>query len=257
MERGPELIFLPCAGFGNRLRAIASALVAAEAAGRSIRIIWTRQHNIFVAPFREIFKSQGLPSWVTIEDVEFNAEPYWARAKLVRNEAEWLAMAGEPVLKSYYAFYKEGSERWLQMLRRFQVSEHIETLKFLAINHLQLRRPMVGVHIRRTDNRACIEKSPSELFWKKMAQYSEDTMFYVASDSQEEKYEIFKRFPGRVVMGVEELIGRNSIFGCIDSVLEFYILSQSSEILGSYKSSFSEVAAAYGGAKLVPMIKDN
>jgi hypothetical protein len=186
--------------------------------------------------------------------VEFDAEPYWATAKLVRNEDEWKKMAGEPVLKSYYAFYKEGSPRWLEFLRMFHMVEDVKTLGYLAISSVNLKHSMVGVHIRRTDNHVCIEHSPSELFWKKMAEYDNETVFYIASDSQEERYEAFKRFPGRVITGIEEIHGRNNMFGCLDAILEFYILSQCSEILGSYKSSFSEMAAAYGGAKLIPIV---
>lgn len=236
-----ELIFLPCAGFGNRMRSMASAMVAAEEVGRPLRIIWTAQHNIFVGAFAKIFRG-NFPPWVTIEDC---ADPnhYWLRAKLVKNEVEWLALKGEPVIKSYYAFYKEGTPRWLEHLRSFQfVPEFHQKYESIVGDY----RP-IGVHIRRTDNERAIKFSPSSEFWREMAEHP--GMFYVASDSEEERVAAMQRFPGRILIGPTRILGRNNS-GCFDAVLDFYCLSRCSTIIGSYYSSFSEVASQYGGSTL-------
>jgi len=185
-----------------------------------------------------------------VEDVGvYASESYWQKAKLVRNGEEWAALKGEPVLKSYYAFYKEGTEKWLAYLRAFKMKEIIVRQAEATFSHWWAVST-VGVHIRRTDNKTCIEKSPSPLFWKKMAEYPEDVRFFVASDSKEEKDILHRRFPGRI-LAYSEVLDRSTPYGCLVAVLEFYCLSQCKEILGSYKSSFSEVSAAYGGAALI------
>jgi len=114
----------------------------------------------------------------------------------------------------------------------------------------KLSGPIVGVHIRRGDNNASIKESPSELFWEAMTAYPEATMFYVATDSMEEREEAVRRFPGRILTGSATILSRNDPFGCREAMLDFYCLSRCSEILGSYYSSFSEMAAAYGGVPL-------
>jgi len=219
---------------------MASAMVAAEEVGRPLRIIWTAQYNIFVGEFAKIFCDK-FPPWVTIEDC---ADPnhYWLRAKLVKNEAEWLALKGEPVLKSYYAFYKEGSPRWLEHLRSFQFAPEFHQ-KYESI--VGNNKP-IGVHIRRTDNERAIKFSPSSEFWREMAQHT--GMFYVASDSEEERVTAMQQFPGRILIGPSRILGRTA--GCFDAVLDFYCLSRCSTIIGSYYSSFSEVASQYGGSTL-------
>lgn len=253
---GPELVFLPCAGFGNRMRSIASALVAAEEVGRPLRIVWTCQRGIFTSSFNSVFQGYNLPSWVQIDDIGINPEPFWRQAKLVRNAEEWEANKTRPVLKSYYAFYKEGTPRWLEFLRMFKIAPDIRRRQELIFGNVPVGQPVIGVHIRRTDHTKCIEKSPSELFWEVMDTYPSTTIFFVASDSLWERELLHARYQNRILTGPEELLGRDDPFGCLDAILDFYCLSQCDEILGSFSSSFSEVSAQYGGVKLRPITKE-
>jgi hypothetical protein len=114
----------------------------------------------------------------------------------------------------------------------------------------KVQQKIVGVHIRRGDNRTSIQESPSELFWEAMAAYDPSVIFYLATDSMREREEAERRFPGRILTGSGTILSRNDPFGCREGMLDFYCLSRCSEILGSYYSSFSEMAAAYGGAPL-------
>jgi hypothetical protein len=232
------------------MRAIASAIVAAQEAGRPLRILWTSQPFIFTAPFKDIFKKDTLPPWVTVEDVGPRGDMYWQVAKLVRNPEEWMALKDAPILKSYYAFYKDATPEWTEALRMFTFVDPIRERQRMFFSDVRKSGPIVGVHIRRTDNHVCIANSPSELFWKEMDGLPSTTQFFVASDSQQERDILFMRYGERVHFIVPELLGRNEYFGCMDAVLDFYCLSCCDVVFGSYKSSFSEVAAAYGGACL-------
>jgi hypothetical protein len=109
---------------------------------------------------------------------------------------------------------------------------------------------VVGAHIRRGDNKKSIEESPSELFWEVMEAYDQSVLFYLATDSEEERLQALERFPNRILKGSDTILSRNDPFGCREGMLDFYCLSRCSEILGSYYSSFSEMAAMYGGVEL-------
>jgi hypothetical protein len=73
----PPLEIQVCAGFANRLRALVSAMCAAEdiiplnadgSRPRSLVVSWPSEFNIHTAPFEFLFSKQSLPSWVHIED---------------------------------------------------------------------------------------------------------------------------------------------------------------------------------------------
>jgi hypothetical protein len=82
-----------------------------------------------------------------------------------------------------------------------------------------------------------------------MAAYPLTTLFFVASDDDSERKTMQARFPGRILVAAS-IIDRFTFNGGVNSFLDFLGLSKCSEILGSASSSFSEMAAAYGGIPL-------
>jgi hypothetical protein len=110
----------------------------------------------------------------------------------------------------------------------------------------------IGVHIRRTDNIDSIQQSPLELFIEKMnneVKLNPETNFYVASDNAEVKAKLKAEFGDQVMLAKGEL-ARDSESGIIQAVVEMYALSGTSKILGSFFSSFSEMAAIIGGKRI-------
>jgi hypothetical protein len=258
----PPLELRVCAGFANRLRALVSGMCVAEdiiplnddgSRPPSLIVSWTPDAGIHTAPFEFLFDVTSLPPWVYIEDGRVQSHSAWATAKSVQSDEEWefvYQRAGQkrPIrINSHGQFYRADQERFLRHLRSLRPAEFIQSMfeKMFA----NMEAP-VGVHIRRGDNMVSIKESPSDLFWEAMAAYPPSTMFYFATDSMEEREEATRRFPGRIITGSPTILSRNDAFGCREGMLDFYCLSRCSEILGSYYSSFSEMAAAYGGAPL-------
>lgn len=261
----PPLEIQVCAGFANRLRALVSAMCAAEdiiplnADGSrppSLVVSWPSEYNIHTAPFEFLFSKGPLPSWVRIEDGRLQAHSGWENSKQVLSPDEWkfvLARAGEwrPIrIRSYGHFHKSDPERWLSHLRAFKPTEYIQSVADDVFSCIPDGSAVVGIHIRRGDNKKSIEESPSELFWSAMAAYDSSVLFYVATDSEEERFQAIERFPNRILKGSDTILSRNDPFGCREGMLDFYCLSRCSEIVGSYYSSFSEMAAMYGGVEL-------
>jgi hypothetical protein len=265
----PPLEIRVCAGFANRLRALVSAMCAAEDivplnpdGSRPVSLIvsWVPEMNIHTAPFDFLFDSSSLPRWVRIEDGRVPAHSGWNSTTLVLSQDDWNSLlervrGKRPLrIKSYAHFYKASPERWLKHLRMLKPSEMIQVMIDDVISSvLPGTSAIVGVHIRRGDNKKSIEESPSELFWSAMAKYEPSVCFYLATDSNEERFEACRRFPNRILMGSETILSRNDPFGCREAVVDFFCLSRCSEILGSYYSSFSEMSALYGDVPLTVM----
>jgi hypothetical protein len=178
----------------------------------------------------------------------------WDTTKQVLSEDDWnfvyeRAGPSRPIrIKSHGQFYRSDQDRFLAYLRALRPAEYIQCISDDIF--LNLSKTVVGVHIRRGDNRASIKESPSELFWETMTAYDQSVVFYLATDSMTEREEAELQFPGRILTGSGTILSRNDPFGCREGMLDFYCLSRCSEILGSYYSSFSEMAAAYGGVPL-------
>ena len=262
-KMNPPLELKVCAGFANRLRALVSGMCVAEDIiplnedeSRPISLIvsWTPETGIHTAPFEFLFDINSLPPWVRLEDGRLQSHSAWATAKSVQSNDEWKFVyqrAGQkrPIrIKSHGQFYRADHERFLGHLRSLRPAEYVQSM--FEDLFAKVTGPIVGVHIRRGDNTASIQTSSSELFWEAMEAYPQTTVFYVATDSMEEREEAVRRFPGRILTGSKTILPRNDPFGCREGVLDFYCLSRCSEILGSCSSSFSEMAAAYGGVPL-------
>jgi hypothetical protein len=136
--------------------------------------------------------------------------------------------------------------RWIQHLRRIQPTQEI-------FQEIEVRLPpfdqsrFLGVHIRRGDNVKCIEASPLEAFLKRLD--ANDSFFVVATDDVFVREQLKGRYPGRVWFPAKTL-ERHTDEGMKEAVIDFFCLTRCPSILGSFYSSFSEIAALYGGSKL-------
>ena len=113
---------------------------------------------------------------------------------------------------------------------------------------LILHSDMIGVHVRRGDNLMSHKYSPLDLFIKKMDEnigVDPSTTFYVSTDSNE-VYETLKQIFGDKVYTAATVRSRDTLKGIQSALLDFYCLSKCKKILGSYDSSFSEIAAKMG-----------
>ena len=227
-----------CAGFANRLRATISGICAAEDTGRPIRISWPVE-TAFGATWTDLFdlSASRLPAWLTFDDRHATS------LKMCNSPADWEKIRGDEKIqiKSYGMFYRPNEGRWLFWLR------HLKPRPELL--HRLPTQP-VGIHIRRTDHRKAIEQSPTESFIRAMDAYPGETTFFLATDDPAERTLLARRYPGRIVGVHATHYRRDIVEGVKEAFVEFMQLAQCSEIIGSAASSFSEMAAAYGGCPL-------
>ena len=108
----------------------------------------------------------------------------------------------------------------------------------------------IGVHIRRTDNEKSIRESPTSLFIERMKQEPDDTVFYLATDSNDEKQILKNVFGEHRIITSDRQANRKSVKGMEDALADMFLLAKTNRILGSYYSSFSHIASLVGKKQL-------
>jgi hypothetical protein len=229
-----EIIIEPIAGLANRLRATVSGMCAAEDIGRPLTIVWEKDGHC-EADFADLF--EPLPAiHVTNRGVLTAGSPVECK-----NHAEWLGLVakeGPLHVRSCYQFHTTDPERWAQRLRSIRPKPQFVS----EIDTLFSNKHVVGVHIRRTDNSSSIRFSPTQGFIDIMKTYPPSTYFFVATDDIRELAALRALYGDRI-LAVGNTRDRRDMQSAI---VDFIGLARSSEILGSYCSSFSDIAAIYG-----------
>ncbi len=226
------------AGMANRLRAMISAICWAEDRGLSLHVIWSANDPACMARFESLFERSSLPRWVTVD-----MGPMMGEGTMILSPGDMKAHPDATQIRSYGHFYQKDPERWLRYLRALRPA------KSLIPNHPFFEQKAVGVHIRRGDHVKAKTQSTSAAFIKAMDAEPVDTVFVVATDSSTERILFNEQFNGRVWFPATSL-SRMTQKGMNDAVTDFIALSRCKKILGSYASSFSELAALYGDVPL-------
>lgn len=112
---------------------------------------------------------------------------------------------------------------------------------------------VVGMHIRRTDNKESIRQSPLSLFiekGKEELKLHPDLMIFLATDSEDVKRELKAVFGNRIITSEKEA-SRDSVEGIRDGIVDLWALASCRRIYGSAGSSFSQMAASIANGKAV------
>ena len=228
------------AGMGNRLRAMISAICWAEDRDLSLHVIWTANDPACMARFETLFERSSLPRWVTVD-----MGPMMGEGMMVLSPEDMVTHATATRIRSYGHFYQKDPERWLRYLRALRpVASNVPNHPFLT----QEQKP-VGVHLRRGDHMKARLLSPTDAFIKAMDAEPADTVFIVATDSATDRMFLNEQYKGRIWFPANSL-SRMTQKGMNDAVMDFMGIARCKKILGSYNSSFSEMAALYGDVPL-------
>ena len=118
--------------------------------------------------------------------------------------------------------------------------------------HEQFSAHTIGMHIRRTDNKESIERSPLSLFVdaaRREIDQHDDTRIFLATDDEGTKTALKAEFGNRIITSSKPA-ARNSIAGIRGGVAELWMLASTSTIYGSAGSSYSVMAARIGDNNL-------
>lgn len=268
-----KLFFVPVGGLANRMRAVASACTLARKVGIGVSVVWFKDWALN-APFNALFQPI---QWKEMAIREATFYDYWVfdrpRKKnffvprffqrilfddslyekqitpLCKQHFDFEAWAkkGEVYLASYTAFQKYD----YALLRKLFVPRQDIQEKITSYSQ-SFSDYSIGIHIRRTDNAASIQQSPTELFIAAIDREIEanpNVSIFLATDSEIVKKEMLSRYGNRVLTAKDEA-DRNSIAGIKGGIIDMFTLSKTNKIYGSFQSSFSELAAQIGNVPI-------
>ena len=237
------------------MRSIASAIALSEAYNEKLEILWQLDRGLN-CDFSELFEE--------ISNTKITSFKRWS----MKHFFLWVKMRLSCQVFSEinsWNFAERRKKRNIYIVTPHQFVKNIDYSKFVPLkSHLEKVEKIlngatdfVGIHIRRTDNEKSIQNSPTELFINKISdRLSEkpETKFFLATDSSEEENMLKNLFPNSIITQNDKDLSRNSVQGIKDAVVDLICLSYSSEIWGSYWSSFSEVAAIWNSNKTLTVL---
>lgn len=238
------LILQVCAGMANRLRALISGICLAEDLGKKLHVIWPANEPSCMVRFEMLFELSSLPSWVTVDMGPLEGQHIMV---LSPEDLEAYLAKGDLVpIKSYGWFHQKDLQRFQKYLQALQPIQSISN----KYKNLPYFENTIGVHIRRGDHEKSIKNSTIEIFVERMRKESETAHFLVATDSSRERKALIDAFGEERFTFPATTLSRMTMGGMQDALLDFIALSKTKKILGSYSSSFSEMAALYGNISL-------
>ena len=240
----PTLHLQVCAGFANRIRALVAGLCAAEDLKIPLVIHWPVSLDC-ACKFSTVIDGESLPKTVKVlpyvvdSPIEVVSAEDWKKVL-----SEW-DTTSDLRIKSYGIFH--GTETFEEHLRRLRPSPFVNEFLRRRCGFIDWSSAM-GVHIRRTDNLKSILGSPFESFLEAMRKQAPAT-FVIATDDADVRASLIQEFGPRCVFPAY-VLSRTTEEGMLHAATDFFALSKCPKILGSVGSSFSEIAARYGGSTL-------
>lgn len=273
------LILYPAEGLANRLRAIDSALRYCEKTGQRLSVHWRRDKRLCDCCWDDLFQPEKIVSsagkgWERLQRVYKLKRHSRLFCRLldalgalhiirIFGPDDWSALRSFverggtciwTVVESFSVFcWPEGEDFKKEF---FRPSDEVqERLAYMTAN---FDSHTVGVHVRRTDNKDSLRLSPLESFTSKMRLHlAEDNAarFFVCSDDASVKSFLVREFGEEMISTPSGSLSRDSLDGMKQAAVELFALSRTSYIIGSYYSSFSEMASYLGGIKLEVAMK--
>lgn len=253
------LIIQPVGGLCNRMRSINSARILAKRRKEKLIVIWFVNHELG-CPFERIFQPTDAFSVINISS-KWDLRKMWfqlsamAFGTFAENETIKAHKGNGNLDEAFFASLKKltyiaTEEHFYEChdYTPFVPAKEIENK--IKEKQAQLGSHAIGVHIRRTDNKPAIGKSSTDAFVKSMTDAlseNPETMFYVATDDMNEEENLRKTFPEKIISNENRDLSRDSIAGIQDAMLDLYCLSKTNKIIGSFFSSFTDIAADMEG----------
>ncbi|TSD65871.1 hypothetical protein FFF34_000280 [Inquilinus sp. KBS0705] len=258
----------PFGGLANRMRVIASCIALKQVLKTQLTIVWNENAELN-CPYHLLFEDEGIFNIRPKNKLDYHTRSLnhmsglqKLKTKLVNkitginytlNDSDILNLV-LPGKLDIHEVVRQNKNVYIQTCQEFGVADmaykHFKPTSALSkkINDITdaFNPYTIGVHIRRTDNKQAIQNSPISLFIAQMHKELEQqnaTKFFLCTDDIAVQDTMKAEFGDKVLIHHKEVIDRNSVKGIQDALIDMYCLAKTSKILGSYWSSFSEVAA--------------
>lgn len=262
-----HLHLIPIAGLANRLRAYASAAWIAEEMNCRLVLDWRvgpQSHWDCGARFHELFANEvetdtgGLANLPVLEMNDTEVIAAEALESLTADHVVRIRTCYELSLSRGGAPYAGGAARMKKFLSGLRpISEIAERIAGLSGI---IGDQGIGVHVR-AGRDVEFSRAPRDLqpmFFEGLDALRDrlpHARFYVASDSRETIADFIVRYGARVVTanGIAAPVARRSVWDAEsvrEALVDLMMLGRCRRILGTFYSSFSDVAAQLGGVPI-------
>jgi len=264
-------VIIPQGGLCNRMRSLESAMAVSNAAGAELTVEWYIDPNLMSDLFENLFEIPSEIGQIITKDYRSIFGKHKKSIQKQLNKIKYkhclyerdlstflkrggdlvaLAKSGPLCIASCMHFYKDEP-----LFRRFTpapaICEEVDTI-------MAGDSTIIGMHIRRSDHKQAIRRSPLELFENAMdmeIELDSDVKFFLATDSAETEAHLRQLYGERIIVHKKSSLDRNNVAAIRDAMVDLYCLSKTKKIIGSFASSFSEVAAQISGLELVILDK--
>ena len=258
------------AGLGNRMYSIASTYYLAQKCNQKLLVLWdvddslaaradllfslpsdiafiyTTGHSLKRAPIRHLKSRRIKNSYKNSASTVLTSVSMMTLMKYSDGFAYLCELASRPELlyiESYYCFLpnEKDQSRFYQF---FAPSKQV--LQKAQPVWDQLKPDTIGLHIRRTDHADAMQHSPVSAFTEQIAltlKENPSATFFVATDDPETERHLLDAYPQSVIVNSTKQFTRKSADGIIDAYVDILCLSRCAKIIGSYGSSFSQIAS--------------
>ena len=279
-----RIVLKPYGGLANRLFAIESAVRLKAEFNCDLKIIWESNRNLggpfeslfepsteFEIVTTEVFKWHKLKSYFSVYNVfDPSHYKYPLLNRLLGQEKKCeVIYYNDPNKKIVFDLDRDRldlvSSLYLPAHDQFIQAEEL-CYQPLPNKSLQSRidaitsdftKHTIGVHIRRTDHSNAIRNSDDSIFISIMDQLREKgNAFYLATDNLQLKDRLQKRYGVQLITQIIRSTDRQKMEALEDAVVDLFCLSKTSQILGSFESSFSKYAACLRNIPLKLAIDD-
>lgn len=268
------LIIFPTGGLGNRMRVIDSAIRYCESTKVGCRILWFYHPEMMACHWEDLFLPRHnvhnvkylYKILVHLNKLRKTSRIFYLflhflqylRILAICWQEDYNDIRQIAATKKYYCFFI------IETFSAFFSSDDGSFKKdFFHLNEELLNRVneethlfsenTIGVHIRRGDNEESIINSPTELFINEIRDgIKKGNNYYLCSDDENIKTTFLNEFGSKAIItpSGRGISRRDTTEGIKQATVELFALSRCSKIIGSYYSSFSDMASCLGGKEL-------
>jgi hypothetical protein len=251
----------PCGGLGNRMRVLDSAIAWSRAVGSELHVVWTVRKEM-PCRFEELFEIP--PAISVLRQLRDPRIRRWFRLRRARRQfacfIEGTHIDGLSTDATAAAELTKGRGVMIRTSARFFAgpTPYADLVPAtLVLREVARYQPslglMIGVHIRRRDNRQSVAASPTAAFVRQMrSELAQDpnAQFFLATDDPREEATLRLEFGERMHSHAKSALQRSHPQAARDAIVDLYCLAGCRKLLGSHYSSFTDVAAAIRGIPL-------
>ena len=260
-----NVYIIPVGGLCNRMRAISTGIAIAKKQGLKSVVYWNNCQGL-KADFSDLFlpiddneiKIVENRKWIFNIDGTKDYLKRWLPLQclykptynynIYNNDEKALEIS--PTKKNLLISCNSMCPDYYDLSSLFTPQKHLQN----RIEHTvaEFTYKTYGVHIRRTDNKESIKRSPIESFIKIIQGEIEkdaSSKFYLATDDDSVKQQFMQLFPSHIITCTGDT-SRNSLEGMEFAVVDLFCLSRTHKIIGSGYSSYSHIAAELGGIEI-------